>query len=146
MYGQRAEFSGWFCDFGSFLPGPFGMIITLLSGVVSIVFSIWISLTTPVLPPSSMKSPTLNGLKIIIRMPPAKLARLPCSANPTAKEAAPRIATKEAASTPTIPRTTTIRRTLSAMEINELRNLARVSSIPLFLSIFRMPLPLVINP
>lgn len=29
MYGQRGDFSGWLCDFGYFMPGPFGMIFTV---------------------------------------------------------------------------------------------------------------------
>ena len=30
MYEQRGDFSGWLCDFGYFMPGPFGMIFTIL--------------------------------------------------------------------------------------------------------------------
>jgi len=37
VYGQRTDFSGWFCDFGSFIPGPIGMIFTILIWVAVIV-------------------------------------------------------------------------------------------------------------
>ena len=30
MFGQRAGFSGWLCDFGYSMPGPFGMLLSLL--------------------------------------------------------------------------------------------------------------------
>lgn len=37
MYGPKADFSGWICDFGSFIPGPIGMIFTVLIWVAVIV-------------------------------------------------------------------------------------------------------------
>jgi len=30
MYGQASDYSGWLCNFGYFMPGPFGMIFSLL--------------------------------------------------------------------------------------------------------------------
>ncbi len=42
MYGQRSDLSGWFCDFGNFLPGPLGMIINILFwvGVILIIVKV----------------------------------------------------------------------------------------------------------
>ena len=30
MYGQGADFPGWLCNFGYLMPGPFGMLFTIL--------------------------------------------------------------------------------------------------------------------
>jgi len=30
MYGRGADTSGWLCDFGYFMPGPFGMFFSIL--------------------------------------------------------------------------------------------------------------------
>lgn len=30
MYGQGMNFSNWSCGFGSFMPGPIGMVLTIL--------------------------------------------------------------------------------------------------------------------
>lgn len=62
MYGQRAEFSGLICDFGSFLPGPFGMIITILIwvAVILLVVKVVQSLFFP-----ANKSGSSSALKIL---------------------------------------------------------------------------------
>jgi len=49
------------------------------------------SSTYPSTPSITTSSPILNGLKIKIKSPPAKLDKLPCSARPIAIPAAPNI-------------------------------------------------------
>ncbi len=51
-----------------------------------------------------MKSPVLKGRKTMIITPEAKLARVPCRAMPTAKPAAPSMATKLAVWMPNLAR------------------------------------------
>jgi len=72
-----------------------GTISFLLSGALRTVVKIPISATEPIVPPAMIKSPILNGLKINIKTPAAKLDNEPCSAKPTAKPAAPSTAIKE---------------------------------------------------
>lgn len=38
MYGHGFASSNWFCGLGSFLPGPFGMLFTLIFWVLVIFF------------------------------------------------------------------------------------------------------------
>ena len=78
-----------------------GIITRILSGVLTIVLKIRISLTAPFVPAASMKSPTLKGLKIIIRKPEAKFASEPWSASPIARPAAPRTTANCVVSIPT---------------------------------------------
>ena len=66
------------------------------------VLKIWISSTVPCAPPASITSPTLKGWNKINITPEAKLAKDPCKAKPTAKEAAPTTAIKEDVSTPNL--------------------------------------------
>ena len=42
MYGQKADFSGWLCDFGYSMPGPLGMIFTILiwAAVILVIIKI----------------------------------------------------------------------------------------------------------
>ena len=72
-----------------------GMMMVLLPGVSSVVVKIWISRTTPATPVPSIKTPTLNGRKLIIRKPAAKFASEPCRAGPIARPAAPGMAMNE---------------------------------------------------
>ena len=58
--------------------------------------------STPISPWASIKSPSLKGLKIIIKAPPAKLDKDPCKAKPTAKPAAPTMAANEVVATPNL--------------------------------------------
>jgi uncharacterized protein YyaL (SSP411 family) len=76
---------------------PLGKITSLLERPISLVVKISISFTTPTSPCASIKSPILKGLKIIIKTPPAKFARLPCKARPMANPAAPIMAANEVA-------------------------------------------------
>jgi len=54
-----------------------GIIIVLLSGVLSLVVKILISSTVPVAPAPSIKSLILIGLNIIINIPAAKFESEP---------------------------------------------------------------------
>ena len=72
-----------------------GIKIVFLSFVIMAVLSTWIPLTLPSTPPMETQSPALNGLKIKISRPEAKLDRLLCSARPTANPKAPNAAKKE---------------------------------------------------
>ena len=49
-----------------------------------------------------MESPTLKGLNSIIKTPPAKFDSEPCKDKPTAKPTAPRMATNEEVSIPSL--------------------------------------------
>ena len=62
MYGQKADFSGWLCDFGYFMPGPLGMIFTLLiwAAVILVIIKIVQSLFFPL-----KKSGSSIAIKII---------------------------------------------------------------------------------
>ena len=68
----------------------------LLSPVCNVVANIATSETTPAAPATSTKSPTLIGRNTMIITPAAKLDNVPCNAKPTAKPAAPKIATTDA--------------------------------------------------
>ncbi len=84
-----------------------GTMMILLSGVLSVVVKTWISSTTPATPAPSIKSPTLNGRKMIIRKPAAKFASEPCKARPIARPAAPKMAMNEVVWIPSWPSATT---------------------------------------
>ena len=62
MYGQKADLSGWFCDFGYFMPGPFGMIFTILiwAAAVLVIIKIVQSIFFPL-----NKSGSSSALKIL---------------------------------------------------------------------------------
>ena len=62
MYGQKADFSGWLCDFGNFMPGPLGMIFTVLiwAAVILLIIKIVHSLFFPL-----KKSGSSSALKIL---------------------------------------------------------------------------------
>jgi hypothetical protein len=82
---------------------PLGMITVLFSPVSNMVSNILMAATVPVKPWVEMVLPTWKGLKTKRRIPPAKLARLPCSAKPMASPAAPKMATNEVVCMPMIP-------------------------------------------
>ncbi len=107
---------------------PLGTITVLLSGVFSTVLKIWMLSTVPETPCASMYSPARNGRRNRIRAPPAKLARLPCRARPTARPAAPSTAINDVVSIPTMPATLISSSTLSAMEASEPMNPCSVGS------------------
>ena len=62
MYGQKADFSGWLCDFGYSMPGPLGMIFTILiwAAVILVIIKIVQSLFFPL-----NKSGSSSALKIL---------------------------------------------------------------------------------
>lgn len=63
----------------------FGITICLLSGEVITVENILMSFTVPKTPCASIKSPILNGLNKMIKIPPAKFESEPCNDKPIAK-------------------------------------------------------------
>lgn len=115
---------------------PFGTKTVWLFAVVSFVTNICISLTVAIIPCASIKSPTLNGLKRIINMPPAKLDKDPCRDKPTAKPMAPKIATNEEVSIPSLEIKVTNNNTLSTQSKISARNLEIVGSTSLLIIIF----------
>ncbi len=106
------------------------MITVLLSGVFSFVEKIKISSTIPATPPTSTKSPALNGLKVISNTPDAKLDNEPCSAKPTAKPAAPNTAIKLVVSIPTWLATATKSTTFNKTPITLIKKGFKLESTP----------------
>ena len=85
---------------------------------------------TPTTPPASIKSPNLNGRKIIIITPAAKFCNEFCKAKPTAKPAAPISAINEVVSKPNwFSAATKINSNNRALAI-ALKKLIKISSIP----------------
>ena len=87
-----------------------------------------ISFTTPISPCASIRSPILIGLKIIIKTPPAKFPREPCSAKPIAKPADANSAAKDVVSMPTVPKTTMMSTIFKTHESKFNRNFLRLIS------------------
>ena len=114
----------------------FGIKIVWLFAVSNLVTKICISVTVPITPCASIVSPTLNGLNNIISIPPAKFERDPCKDNPTAKPAAPRIATKEEVSIPNLDIKVTNSNTRKTQINISAKNLDKVGSKFLFIIIF----------
>ena len=122
---------------------PFGMKMVWLLAEMILVTKIWISLTVPMIPCASMVSPTRNGLNKMISIPPAKLDSDPCNERPTAKPAAPSMATKEELSMPSFEITVTNNNTRKAQSKISARNFESVGS-KLFLTITFLTIRLVI--
>ena len=59
----------------------------------------------------------MNGLNNNINAPPAKFAKEPCNAKPTAKPAAPIIATNDVVLTPNCPKAVIIKSILKAQPV-----------------------------
>ena len=108
---------------------PFGIITLLLSMVVKIELNICISLTVPLVPSYSIKSPTLKGLKNNIITPAAKFCNVSFKAKPTANPAAPKIARKEVISTPIIDNTEIMRAIRRVNDSNDLKKGTKDSSM-----------------
>ena len=84
-----------------------------------------------------MASPSLKGLKSIINIPPAKLDSDPCNDKPIASPAAPKIATNEDDSTPSLVTTATNKSIFNPQNKISDKNSIKVGSIPRFIIIFR---------
>ena len=112
-------------------------MIVLLSGVLMIVLNSWISLTVPVCPCASMKSPTWNGLNIRIITPPAKFCNVPLNAMPIARPADAKIATNDVVSIPRMLMIVIIRNSVSEMLTRLIRKLLSEASTSRLVSILR---------
>ena len=131
------------------LIAPFASMMVLFSPVSRIVLKICTSSTTPFCPPASIKSPVLKGLNTSIKTPPAKLARDPCKARPTAKPMAPMMATKEVVSMPNIPATVmsnnTFKPTETMLDKNDCKEASTLRFVIVFLASFDVQL-IMVNP
>ena len=114
----------------------FGITICLLSGEVITVENILMSFTVPKTPCASMKSPILNGLNKMIKIPPAKFESEPCNDKPIAKPAAPKIATNDEVSIPSFDITVTKRSILRVQKMRLPINVDNVTSTFRFIMIF----------
>ena len=87
----------------------FPIIVTTLSGVLTVVPNSPTASTVPVTPPTVTKSPTLNGRRNTRNAPAAKFASSPPQATPMATPPAARSAANVVVSTPKSPRIATIK-------------------------------------